>query len=152
MDETGAYYTEWSMSGKKKKHQYSKCIYTEFRKVVTMTLYARQQKRHRCNEQSFVLCGRRQGWYDLREQNWKMYIIIRETDHQFSFDAGCSGLVHRDDPEGWDGEGGERGFRMGNKCRSMADSCQCMAKPLQCCKVISLQFKLINLKLKTLKP
>ena len=23
-------------------------------------------------------------------------------------DTGCSGLVHWDDPEGWDGEGGER--------------------------------------------
>jgi len=33
----------------------------EFRKMVTMTLYARQQKRHRCNEQTFGLCGRRLG-------------------------------------------------------------------------------------------
>ena len=57
-----------------------------------------------------------------------MYIIICETDHQFSFDAGCSGLVHWDDPEGWDGEGGEREFRMGNTSTPMADSCQCMAK------------------------
>ena len=24
-------------------------------------------------------------------------------------DTGCSGLVHWDDPEGWDGEGGRRG-------------------------------------------
>ena len=24
-------------------------------------------------------------------------------------DTGCSGLVHGDDPEGWDGEGGGRG-------------------------------------------
>ena len=45
-------------------------------------------------------------------------------------EAGCSGLVHRDDPEGWDGEGGRRGFRMGNTCTPMADSCQCMAKPI----------------------
>ena len=28
-------------------------------------------------------------------------------------DTGCSGLVHWDDPEGWDGEGGGRGFRWG---------------------------------------
>ena len=26
-------------------------------------------------------------------------------------ETGCSGLVHWDDPEGWDGEGGERGFQ-----------------------------------------
>ena len=30
-------------------------------------------------------------------------------------ETGCSGLVHWDDPEGWDGEGGERGFRMKEK-------------------------------------
>ena len=55
--------------------------------------------------------------------------------------TGCSGLVHWDDPGGCDGEGGGRGFRMGNTCTPMADSCQCMAKPLQYCKVISLQLK-----------
>ena len=46
----------------KEKHQYSiLTIYMEFRKMVTMTLYARQQKRHRCIEQSFGLCGRGSG-------------------------------------------------------------------------------------------
>ena len=39
----------------------------EFRKMVMMTLYARQQKRYRCKEQTFGLCGGRQGWDDLRE-------------------------------------------------------------------------------------
>ena len=38
-----------------------------------------------------------------------MCIILREIDRQSRFDAGCSGLVHWDDPEGWDGEGGGRG-------------------------------------------
>ena len=28
-------------------------------------------------------------------------------------DTGCSGLVHWDDPEGWDGEGGGRGAQEG---------------------------------------
>jgi len=41
----------------------------EFRKMVTMTLYVRQQKRHRYKEQTFGPCGRRQGWDDLREQH-----------------------------------------------------------------------------------
>ena len=40
----------------------------------------------------------------------------------------CSGLVHWDEPEEWDGEGGGRGFRMGDTCAPTADSCQCMAK------------------------
>ena len=66
MDETGAYYTEWSKSERKTPIQYIK-TYMEFRKMVMMTLYARQQKRHRCKEQTFGLCGKRQGWDDLRE-------------------------------------------------------------------------------------
>ena len=61
-----------------------------------------------------------------------MYIIYSKTDRQSMLDAcdKCSGLVHWDDPEGWDGEGdrGGAGFRMGNTCKSMADSGQCMAK------------------------
>ena len=40
----------------------------------------------------------------------------------------CSGLVHWDDPEGWDGEGVGRGVQDGDTCTPMADSCQCMAK------------------------
>ena len=32
--------------------------YMEFRKMVMITLYAKQQKRHRCIEQSFGCCGR----------------------------------------------------------------------------------------------
>ena len=55
----------------KGKHHYSILmhIYMEFRKMVTMTLYVRQQKRPRCKEQeqNFGLCGRRRGWDGLRE-------------------------------------------------------------------------------------
>ena len=38
-------------------------------------------------------------------------------------DTGCLGLVHWGDPERWYGEGGGRGFRIGNPCTPMADSC-----------------------------
>ena len=38
-------------------------------------------------------------------------------------DRGSLGLVHWDDPEGWYGEGGGRGFRIGNPCTPMADAC-----------------------------
>ena len=50
-------------------------------------------------------------------------------------DTGGSGLVHWDDPEGWDGEGGGRGFRMGNTCTLMVDSSQFMAKPINYFKI-----------------
>ena len=53
----------------KDKDQYSilTYIYMEFRKMVTITLYAKQKKRHRCIEETFGLYGRRQGWDDLRK-------------------------------------------------------------------------------------
>ena len=53
-------------------------------------------------------------------------------------DTGCSGLVHWDDPEGWDGREVGGGFRMGNTCTPVVDSCQCIAKPIQYCKIFSL--------------
>jgi len=59
----------------------------EFRKMVMITLYARQQKRHRCIEQSFGLCGRGRGWDSLGEWHWNMCIIICETNRQSRFDA-----------------------------------------------------------------
>ena len=44
-----------------------------------------------------------------------MSIIKCEADSQSRLDAGdkCSGLVHWDDPEVWDGVGGRRGDRDG---------------------------------------
>ena len=43
----------------------------EFRKMVTMTLYARQQKRHRCKEQTVGLCERRLFQGKLGGQGYK---------------------------------------------------------------------------------
>ena len=56
-------------------------------------------------------------------------------------DTGCLGLMHWDDPEGWDAGEVGGGFRMGNTCTPVVDSCQCMAKPIQYSKVTSLQLK-----------
>ena len=44
-----------------------------------------------------------------------MYIIICEIGRQSRVihETGCSGLVHWDDLEGWDGEGGGRGVQDG---------------------------------------
>ena len=46
---------------------------------------------------------------------FKMYIIICETNHQSSFDAGYRmlGAMHWDDPDGWYGEGVGRGVQDG---------------------------------------
>ena len=44
-------------------------------------------KRHRCIEQSFGLCGRGRGWDDLGEWHWNIYNIIYEMNRQSKFDA-----------------------------------------------------------------
>ena len=62
---------------------YTFVIYREFRKKVVITLYARQQKRHRCIEQSFGLWERD----DMGEWHWNIYNIICETDRRSRFDA-----------------------------------------------------------------
>ena len=73
----------------KDKDQYSilTILTMEFRKMITITLYAKQKKRHRCTEQIFGLCGRRRVWDVSREQHQNMYIIKGETDHQPRLDA-----------------------------------------------------------------
>ena len=130
----------------KEKHRY--CIlthiYMEFRKMVTMTLYARQQKRHRCIEQSFEICGRRRGWDDLREQHWNMYIIICKIDRQSRFDAWDR--VLRAGGLGWPwgmGWGGRWEGRSGwgTQVYPWLIHLDVWQKPPQYCKVISLQLK-----------
>ena len=56
----------------------------EFRKMVTITLYAKQKQRHRCTEQTFGLWEEGEGG-----MSWKnsMYIIYSEADHQPRWDA-----------------------------------------------------------------
>ena len=59
----------------------------EFRKMVTITLCTRQQKRHWCIDQSYGLCGRGRGWGDLGERHWNMYNIMYEMSRLSRFDA-----------------------------------------------------------------
>ena len=83
----------------------------------TITLYVRLQKRHRYIEQSFGLCGRGRGWDGLGE--WIKTCILsyvkRIASPGLIHGTGCSVLVHWDDPEGWDGEGGGRGVQDGER-------------------------------------
>ena len=43
-------------------------------------------------------------------------------------ETGRSELVHWEDPEERDGEGGGRRFRMGDTCTPVADLCRCNGK------------------------
>ena len=78
--------------------------------MVMITLYAREQKRHRCIEQPFGLLGKGEGgmiWENGIETCMISY-MKRVASPGSMHDTGCLGLVHWDDPEGWFGEGGGR--------------------------------------------
>ena len=79
--------------------------------MLTITLYPRQQKRHRCIEQSLDSTGEGEGGM-IWENGIETCIISymkRIASPGSMHDAGCLGLVHWDDPEGWYREGGGRG-------------------------------------------
>ena len=125
----------------------------EFRKMLMITLYAKQKKRHRCTEQTLDSVGEGEGgvfWENSIEAS------ILSSVKQIT----SPGWMHETSAQGWCtwktqrnrmGRVAGGGIGMGNTCKSMADSCQCMAKPLQYCKVISLQLIKINEKIKILK-
>ena len=129
----------------KEKHQNSiLIIYMEFIKMVTITLYARQQKRHRCIEQSYGLCGRGWGWDDLAEWHWKMYNIICEMNHQSRFDAWYrmlgAGALGWPRGMGWGGRW-EGVSRWGIHVHPWLIHVNVWQKPLQYCEAVSLQLK-----------
>ena len=75
----------------------------------------RDNKRDRCIEQSFGLCGRGRGLDDLGDgiETCIISYVKRIASPSTMHNTGCSGLVHWDDPEGRDGEGGGRGVQDG---------------------------------------
>ena len=83
--------------------------------MVTITLYERQQKRHRCKEQTFRLCGRGRG--GMTWENGTETCILsckkRITSLGSIQDTGCLGLVYWDDPERIWGGWWERGSGLG---------------------------------------
>ena len=83
--------------------------------MVTITLYVRQQKRLRCIEQSFGLCERGRGWRGWENciETCKLSYVKQIASPGSMNETWCSELVHWDDPEGWDGEGGGRGVQDG---------------------------------------
>ena len=98
--------------------------------MVTINLYAKQKKRHRCTERTFGLCGRKRGW-DVLSDSIETSLLSRVKQitipgwmHETSAQGWCTWKTQRD---GMEREVGG-GIGMGNTCKSMADSCQCMAK------------------------
>ena len=86
----------------------------EFRKMVMMTLYVRQQ-RDTDVKNRLLDSGRRQEWDDLKNSNETCILsyVKQIASPDLMHETGCSGLVYWDDPEGWDGEAGGRGVQDG---------------------------------------
>ena len=113
----------------------------ESRKMVTKTLYARQQKRHRCIEQSFGLWERtREGWYGRMVLKHVNYHMCKESPAQ----VGCMrqvlrpGALGRPRGMGWRGRW-ERGSGWGIHVYPRLIHVNVWQEPLQCCEVVSLQ-------------
>ena len=86
----------------------------EFRKVVAITLYSRQQKKHRCILNSLldsVGDGEGRMIWENGIETCNLSYVKRIASPVSMHGTGCSRLVYWDDPEEWDGEGGGRGFQ-----------------------------------------
>ena len=109
--------------------------------MVTITLYAKQKKSHRCIEQTFGLLGESKKVFSrllgegeggmFQENSIEKCILSRVKQitspgrmHETSARTWCTGKTQRDRVEREVGGG----IGMGNTCKSMADSCQCMTK------------------------
>ena len=113
----------------------------EFRKRITIILYAKQKKRHRCIDQTLGLCGRWRGWDVSREQHRNVYYL---GWNRSPAQVGCirqvlwPGALGR--PRGIGRRGRwEGGLGWGIHVNSWLIHVNVWQKPLQYCKVISLQ-------------
>ena len=119
-------------------------IYMEFRKMVMITLYSKQKKRHRCTEQTFGLCGRRRGW-DVSKEQHVYYLYWNRSPVQ----VGCMRQVLRPGalgrPRGirWKGRW-ERRSGWGIHVTPWMIHVNVWQNPRKCCEVISLQLIKIN--------
>ena len=116
----------------KDKGQYSILmhIYIESRKMIAITLYAKQKKRHRCQNRILDSVGEGEGGM-FRENSFETCILSRVKQitspgwmHETSAQVCCTGKTQRNRVEKEVGGG----IGMGNTCKSMANSCQCMTK------------------------
>ena len=68
-------------------------------------------------------------------ETYKLSYVKWITSPGSMHDTGCLGLVHWDDPEGWDGEGVGRGVQDGEHMYTHGGFKSMYGKTKQCCKV-----------------
>ena len=115
----------------------------EFRKMVMMTLYAMQQKRHRCKEQTVGVWEKaRVGWFKTIALKHVYYRMWNRSPFQVwcmrqGSQGWCTGMTLKD-VMGREVGGGSKWGTHVHPCLSNVNAWQ---KPLQYYKVISLQLK-----------
>ena len=118
----------------------------KFKKTVTITLYVKQKKRHRCTEQTFRLwkkarvgCSERTALKQVYYQGWNRSPAQVGCMRQV-LGAGALGIPRE---MGWAGRR-ERGSGWGTHVNPWLIHVNVWQKPLQYCKEISLQLIKIN--------
>ena len=139
MDETGAYYTEWSKPERKTPIQYNNA-YIWIKKDGNDNPVCETAKETQMYRTVFWTLWERArlGWFGRMALKHVYYHKWNESPVQVwcmiqDAQGWCTGMTQRDGL-GRDVGGG---FRMGNRCTPVVDSCQCMAKPIQYCKVLA---------------
>ena len=114
VDETGAYYTEWSKSERKTPIQYTNAYIWNLERCNDNPI-CKTEKETQMHRTVFWTLGEGEGgviWETSIETCILSY--VKQIASPGSMHAtGCSGLVHWDDLKGWDGEGAGSGVQDG---------------------------------------
>ena len=129
MDETGAYYTEWSKSEIKTPIQYINAYIWNLERWYWWPFMWDSKRDTDVKTDFWTLWEKaRVGWFERRALNHVYYHMWSRSPVQVQCmrqctQGWCTGITLRD---GMGREGGR--VRTGNICTPIADSCQCMAK------------------------
>ena len=110
MDETGVYYTEWSKSERKTPIQYTNAYIWNLERWQQWHCMRDSKRDTDVKNRLLDSVGEGEGgmiWEDSIETCILSYVKQIASSGSMH-ETGCSGLVHQDDPAGWDGEGGGR--------------------------------------------
>ena len=130
MDEAGAYYTERNKSERERQILYINAYIWNLERWVTMILHAGQQRRHICKDVKNRLLdsvGEDEGgmiWENSTETCISPY-VKQMTSVSSMHEAGHPKSVVWNNPEGWDGEGGGKGLRIGGYMYTYGCCCCC---------------------------
>ena len=146
MDETGAYYIEWSKSERKTPIQYINAYIWNLERWYRWPYMQDTRRDTDVKNRLLDSVGEGEGgmiWENSIETRILPY-VKQMTSPSLTHETGCSGLVHWDDPEWGMGREVGGGSGWGTHVHPWLIHVNVWQKPLQYYKVISLQLKWIN--------